>query len=86
MLGGGAEVTVGFLKQLQSVLHRHLHDEQTHRQERGQSAVGLKVALNETELYSGWSWRHGWNEFNFSAIKLEVDLLENLKLKKLFSF
>lgn len=70
MLGGGAEVSVGFLKQLQSVFHRHLHNDQTHRQERRQSAVGLEV-----ELYSGWSWRHGWNEFNFGAIKLEVDLL-----------
>lgn len=75
MLGGGAEVSVGFLKQLQSVFHRHLHDDQTHRQERRQSAVGLKVVLNETELYSGWSRRHGWNEFNFSANKSEVDLL-----------
>lgn len=47
MLGGGAEVSVGFLKELQSVLYCHLQeDRQTDRQLR-QLAVGLKVVLTE---------------------------------------
>lgn len=71
MLGGGAEISVGFLKQLQSVLDRHLHDDQTGRREDNH----LNVERTQTELYSGWSWCHGWSEFNFSTIKFEVDLL-----------
>lgn len=26
--------------------------------------------LRVTELHTGWSWRHGWDELNFTAIKL----------------
>lgn len=71
MLGGGAEISVGFLKQLQSVLNRHLHNDQTDRREENH----LNVERTETKLYSGWSWSHGWGELYFSTITFEVDLL-----------
>lgn len=57
MLRGGAEVSVGFLKELQSVLYCHLQED---RQETRQSVVGLKAVLTENKhICSGWSWRHG---------------------------
>ena len=83
MLGGGAEVSVGFLKQLQSVFHRHLHDHQADRQTEKKKKKRKKTVSCWPQTCPGrvlqWleleSWRHGWNEFNFSAIKLEVELL-----------
>lgn len=68
---------MGFLQLLQSVLHSRLQNQETDRRrvKKGQSAVVLEVGVSETELNSGWSRRHGWNKFNFSVIKLEVDLL-----------
>lgn len=75
MLGGGAEVSMGFLEQLQPVFHRHLHNDGTQRrgEERRQSAVGLNSG--KTELYSGWRRRHGWNDFNLCVLKLEVEVV-----------
>lgn len=54
MLGGGAKVSVGFLKELQSVIHCHLYDDHTHTHiKKRQSAVGWQALLAQTELYSG---------------------------------
>lgn len=41
MLGGGAKVSVGFLKELQSVIHCHLYDDHTHTHKEETVSCGL---------------------------------------------
>lgn len=75
MLGGGAEVSMGFLEQLQPVFHRHLHDDDTQRREKDSVSCGPELRHRaKTELYSGWRWRHGWNDFNLCVLRLEVEV------------
>lgn len=53
MLGGGAEVSMGFLEQLQPVFHRHLHDDDTQRGgRRTQSAVGLNSGTERKQNFT----------------------------------
>lgn len=62
MLGGGAKVSVGFLKELQSVIHCHLYDDHTHTQGR------------DSQLWAGRLCSH---RQNFTVARLGVMVGKN---------